>query len=167
FKDARTHSAANVRGPHSSFDRRQDHRPRNRPCHAQKRPRQMLRRRHHPQTQAARKTKRRQKTHEADWAGGHPPGGVFGGAQGGRGGIANSSARLLQSHNYLQCNPSAAEAAIDFAHGSSRLREKSGLKIKARFSAGPAEVRWRLPTAELGVSVSSAKDGMVAMAALP
>src|SRR5438105_9032945 len=31
--------------------------------------------------------------YEADWAGGHPPGGVFGGAQGGRGGIANSSAR--------------------------------------------------------------------------
>ena len=47
----------------------------------------------------------------------------------------SSSLGSLQSQNYLQRNPSAAEAAIDFAHGSSRLREKGD---RQRTSAGRA-----------------------------
>ena len=42
--------------------------------HPQERPRQMLRRRHHPQTQAPREAKRRQKAHEAHRPRRHPPG---------------------------------------------------------------------------------------------
>ena len=46
------------------------------PRHAQGRPRQVLRRRHHPQAQAAGKAEGRQEAHEARRPGGSPPGGV-------------------------------------------------------------------------------------------
>ena len=58
--------------------RRKNHRPRNRLRHSQKRNRQMLRRRHLPQTQAPRETKRRQKAHEAHRPRRHPPGSLPG-----------------------------------------------------------------------------------------
>ena len=45
---------------------------------AQERPGQVLRRRHHPQAQAAREAKRGQKAHEAHRQGGHSAGGVPG-----------------------------------------------------------------------------------------
>ena len=62
--------------PHSGRHRQPRDRPRNRRRDSQKRPRQMLRRRHHAQTQTARKTKRRKKTHEARRPRGHPAGSV-------------------------------------------------------------------------------------------
>src|SRR5947209_20370848 len=92
----------------------------------------MLRRRHHPQAQAPRKAERGQEAHEAHRASRYSARSVSGGAEGGRGGIANSSARLLQSHNYLQCNHSAAEAAIDFARRTARVEQAVG--------------EWRSPT---------------------
>ena len=85
FQNARTDSAADVRSGDSGLDRSQDHCPRNRARHSQERPGQVLRRRHHPQTQAARKTKRRQKAHEAHRASGHPTGGIPGRAKSRRG----------------------------------------------------------------------------------
>ena len=54
------------------------HRPRNRQPPAQERHRQVLRRRHHPQAQAAREAERRQEAHEAHRQGRHSPGGVPG-----------------------------------------------------------------------------------------
>src|SRR2546428_12473727 len=42
----------------------------------------MLRRRHHAQTEAARKTERRKETHEGHWHGEHPAGGLYRSAQG-------------------------------------------------------------------------------------
>jgi GTP-binding protein LepA len=47
LENARTDSPADVRSGHSSLDRSQNHRPRNRSRHAQERARQVLRRRHH------------------------------------------------------------------------------------------------------------------------
>ena len=62
-----------------------DYRPRNGVRHSQKRHREVLRRRHLAETQAARKAKRRQAAHEAHRARGYSAGSVSGGAQGGRG----------------------------------------------------------------------------------
>ena len=52
--------------------------------HPQERHRQVLRRRHLPQTQAARKAEGRQETHEAHRPRRHPPGGFSGGPKGRR-----------------------------------------------------------------------------------
>ena len=52
-------------GGHPGGHRRQNHRPRNRQRHAQGRHRQMLRRRHQPQTQTARKQKEGKKRMKA------------------------------------------------------------------------------------------------------
>ena len=65
--------------------RREDRGARERQRDAQGRDRQMLRRRHHPQTQAARKAEGRQKAHEEHRQGEHPAGSVHPGAQGGLG----------------------------------------------------------------------------------
>ena len=54
------------------------HRPRNDPRAHEKRHRQMLRRRHHPQTQTLGKTKRRQEAHEGDRQSQHPSIGLHG-----------------------------------------------------------------------------------------
>ena len=62
-----------------------DHRPRDRHGHSQERHRQVLRRRHQPQAQAAREAERRQEAHEADRQGRYPAGGLPRGSQGGRG----------------------------------------------------------------------------------
>ena len=64
--------------------RRQDHRARNGARHAQERPRQVLRRRHHAQTQAAGEAKGRQEAHEAHRPRGYSAGGFPGGAEGRR-----------------------------------------------------------------------------------
>ena len=64
-KDATTDSSPDVRSRHSGGDRRQDHFPRNRGCHAQERHRKMLWWRYQPQTQAAGETEGRQEAHEA------------------------------------------------------------------------------------------------------
>ena len=64
-----------------SSNREQDHCPRNHPRTHQKCHCQMLRRRHHPQTQALGKTKRRQKTDERDRQGQHPPVSLHGSPQ--------------------------------------------------------------------------------------
>ena len=84
LENAPTDSPADVRSGHSGFDRRQDHRPRDRLRHPQKRHRQVLWRRHLPQTQAPGKTKRRQETHEAHRACRHSARGLPGGFEGGR-----------------------------------------------------------------------------------
>ena len=57
--------AADVRGRPAGRDRRQDHRPRDREGAAQERHRQVLRRRHHAQAQAAREAEGRQEADEA------------------------------------------------------------------------------------------------------
>ena len=62
---AQTDSAANVRGADPSRDWQPRDRPRNGRGDSQKRSGQVLRRRHLAQTQTPRKTKRRQKAHEA------------------------------------------------------------------------------------------------------
>ena len=61
-----------------------DHRPRDDQRHAQERHRQVLRRRHHPQTQALGKAKGRQEADEVDRPGRHPAEGVPGRAGNGR-----------------------------------------------------------------------------------
>ena len=61
-----------------------DHLPRDGEPAAQECAGQVLRRRHHPQAQAAGKAEGRQEADEADRQGGHPPGGLPGGAAGGR-----------------------------------------------------------------------------------
>ena len=76
-KAARHHTAPDVRGAHPGGHRQPHRRPGNRPRHAQRRPRQVLRRRHHPQAQAPRKAEGRQKAHEARRQRGGPPGSVF------------------------------------------------------------------------------------------
>ena len=87
FQDARTDSPADVRGRDPGLDRVEDHCPRNSVGHPQERHRQVLRRRHLAQTQAAGETKRRQAAHEAHRPRGHSAGSVPGGAQGGRRGM--------------------------------------------------------------------------------
>ncbi len=79
--------------------------PRNRAGHSQERDRQVLRRRHHPQTQAAGKTKRRQEAHEAHRPRGYSAGSVPGGAEGGRRGMTVScrSDRPLESSSWSIC----------------------------------------------------------------
>ena len=77
-------SAADVPDRDSGRGRREDHRPGEHPRAAEKRSGQMLRRRHHAQTQTARKAERGQKAHEADRPGEHPAGGVRRGTQGER-----------------------------------------------------------------------------------
>src|SRR5438093_11064093 len=62
----------------------------------------MLWRRHHPQTQAPRKTKRRQEAHEAHRPSRHSPRGVFGGAESGRGGVGGSLRTLCFTDNSSQ-----------------------------------------------------------------
>ena len=82
-QDARADPAPDVRRRDPGGHRRQHHRAREHQGLAQERAGKMLRRRHHPQEEAARKTKGRQETHEADRccrsaAGsvpGHPPSG--------------------------------------------------------------------------------------------
>ena len=71
---AQIDSAPDVRSRHSGRDRQPHHRPRDDQRHPQKRPRQVLRRRHHPQAQAPRKAEGRQKAHEARRPRRHPPG---------------------------------------------------------------------------------------------
>ena len=71
---AQTDSAPDVRSADSGGHRQPRDCPRNRCRHSQKRSRQVLWRRHFPQTQAPRKTKRRQKAHEARRPGRYPPG---------------------------------------------------------------------------------------------
>ncbi len=65
-EDAQADPAPDVRRGDPGHHRRQHHRPRRRQGAAQERAGKMLRRRHHAQEEAARKTKGRQKTHEAD-----------------------------------------------------------------------------------------------------
>ena len=61
---ARAHPAADVRRAHPGRDRRPHHRPRDGQGEAQGRARQVLRRRHHPQAQAAREAEGRQEADE-------------------------------------------------------------------------------------------------------
>ena len=84
LEDARADSAADVRSGDPGRHRRQGHRPRNRCSHAQERNRQVLRRRHQPQAQAAGEAERRQEAHEAHRPRGHPPGSLSGGSAGRR-----------------------------------------------------------------------------------
>ena len=84
-EDARADSAADVRGRDSGGDRRPDHRPRVGQGDAQERARQVLRRRHLAQAQAAREAEGRQEAHEAGRQGADPAGGVPGRAEDGDG----------------------------------------------------------------------------------
>src|SRR6185503_7105149 len=84
-KDARAHSPADVRGGDSGGDRRPHHRPRVGESDAEERARQVLRRRHLAQAQAAREAEGRQEADEARRARRDPAGGVPGGAQDGHG----------------------------------------------------------------------------------
>src|ERR1017187_1225270 len=109
---AQAHPETALRGPHPGGDRRQDHRPRDRLGDAQGRPRQVLRRRHHPQAQAARETEGGQ---EADEAGGQrrdPPGGLHGRAQAGRIGMATKKRRRPAKSKTA---PVVVEAAVEAA----------------------------------------------------
>ena len=67
-----------VRGGHPGGGRQPDHRPGERGAAAQGRDRQVLRRRHHPQAQAAREAEGRQEAHEDGGHRGDPAGGVPG-----------------------------------------------------------------------------------------
>ena len=70
--------APDVRRAAAGRDRRQDHRPRDDPGHAQERAGQVLRRRRQPQAQAAGEAGRGQKAHEAGRPGRDPPGSLHG-----------------------------------------------------------------------------------------
>ena len=82
-QDARADSAADVRGRDPGGDRQPHHRPRVGQGAAQERAREVLRRRHHPQAQAAREAEGRQEAHEARRPRRDPAGSVPGGAQSG------------------------------------------------------------------------------------
>ena len=76
--------AAHVPDPDPGRDRRQDHRPRDDPRAAQGRHRQMLRRRRHPQAQAAREAEGGKEEDAPVRQGRHPAGSVHRGAEDGR-----------------------------------------------------------------------------------
>ena len=82
-EDEGTDPAAHVPDPDPGRDRRQDHRPRNRPRAAQGRHRQVLRRRHHAQTQTSGEAEGRQEEDAAVRQGRHPAGSVHCRAEGG------------------------------------------------------------------------------------
>ena len=82
-EDEGTDPAAHVPDPDPGRDRRQGDRPRNRPRAAQGRHRQMLRRRHHAQTQTSGEAEGRQEEDAAVRQGRHPAGSVHCGAEGG------------------------------------------------------------------------------------
>ncbi len=85
------HPPPAVRGARPGRHRRQDHRPGDRQSHAQGCAGQVLRRRHHPQEEAAGEAERGQ---EEDAEFGHRPnsdGSVYGGSQAGRGVMASQS----------------------------------------------------------------------------
>ena len=75
--------APHVRGADPGRDRRQDHRARDRARFPQGRDREMLRRRRHPQAQAARQAEGGQEAHAPVRQGGYPPGGVHRRPEGG------------------------------------------------------------------------------------
>ena len=81
---ARADSASDVRRGRSGSHRQQHHRARDHQGAAQERAGQVLRRRHHPQAQAAREAEGRQEAHEAGGLGGDSAGGLPGRAAGGR-----------------------------------------------------------------------------------
>ena len=81
---ARADPAPALRRPHPGGHRRADRGPRDGQGQAQGRAGQVLRRRHHPQAQAARAAERRQEAHEDHRAGRRAPGGLHLGAAPGR-----------------------------------------------------------------------------------
>jgi elongation factor 4 len=82
-EDEGTDPAAHVPDPDPGRDRRQDHRARNGARLAQGRHCKMLRRRHHPQTQASGEAEGRQEEDAAVRQGRHPAGGFYCRAEGG------------------------------------------------------------------------------------
>ena len=82
LEDARADSAADVRSRHPGGDRQPHHRARIGEGAAEERAGEVLRRRHHPQAQAAREAKGRQKAHEAGRPRGDPAGSISRGAEG-------------------------------------------------------------------------------------
>ena len=78
-----TDPAAHVPDPGAGGDRRQDHRPRDHPCPAQGRDRQVLRRRRFPQAQAARQAEGRQEADAPIRQGRHPAGSLHRGVEDG------------------------------------------------------------------------------------
>ena len=98
FQNAATDSPANVRSRDPGLDRIEDHCPRDGFRDPQERHRQMLRRRHLAQTQAAGETKRGQAAHEAHRARGYSAGSVFGRAEGGRGQAMPESSKRFFNH---------------------------------------------------------------------
>ena len=82
-EDEGTDPAAHVPDSDPGRDRRQGDRPRNRARTAQGRHREMLRRRHHAQTQTSGEAEGRQEEDAAVRQGRHPAGGVYRGAEGG------------------------------------------------------------------------------------
>ena len=81
-EDARAHPAPDVRGGDPGRHRHADHRPRIGEGAAEERAREVLRRRHLAQAQAAREAEGRQEAHEARRPGGDPAGSVPGGVEG-------------------------------------------------------------------------------------
>ena len=82
-------AAAAIRGRDSGGDRREDHRARDRPRAAERRDRQVLRRRHQPQAKAPREAKRGEKADEAGRECGDSPEGLLGDSESGlKGAIA-------------------------------------------------------------------------------
>ncbi len=81
---ARDHPSADVRGAHPGGHRWAHHQPRDGARQAQGRARQVLRRRHQPQAQAAREAEEGQEADEVGGQRGGPAGGVHGDPQGGR-----------------------------------------------------------------------------------
>ena len=98
-----------------------NHCPRNRSRDPQKRNRQMLRRRHQPQAQIARETKRRQETHEAHRPRRHPPGSLPGRPQSRR----RKLARITWGPD-LGSSP-GTENPLDFPACHSERSEESAL----------------------------------------
>ena len=84
LQNARAHPPPAIRSSHPGRHRSQGHRKGNRLRPPQKRHSQMLRRRHQPQAQAPRETKRRQETNEEDRQSRHPARSVPGGTKGRR-----------------------------------------------------------------------------------
>ena len=85
---AHHHPPPAIRGAYPGRHRQPHHRPRDRPRHAQGRARQVLRRRHNPQAQAAGTPEGRQETPQDGRPGGNPPRGVPDAAGSGWGGLS-------------------------------------------------------------------------------
>src|SRR5207245_10420866 len=105
----RSYPPTTISGGHPGGHRWKSGRARNDQRVAQRRNREMLRRRHHAQTQTARKTKRREETDEIDRLGAHSAGSLHRGVKGLNGNVDSSLVSLQESPASPRYVPAGAQ----------------------------------------------------------